>query len=85
MAKRKRCKPHQIRFDAQTGKVRFVGRAHGCMPPAEASAAMACSKRLFAKAVEFCKLTSKSKLQQRLCVGPTMRSIGSVGKCKEKK
>ncbi len=80
------CSRQQISFQTAEGEVEFTGRPGGSKecPPRETTPGEECSREVFAKAVEYCRLTSKSKdkiLQQKVCLGRTIRMMASAVKC----
>jgi hypothetical protein len=84
------CTPHRVQFVTRDGReVAFVGRdtrSGDCpvLPRPAPKPAQTCAADVFRRAVNFCAQTSRSKLQQRLCIGPSTQVIAAVAKCKER-
>lgn len=84
----KHCKRHQIKFDTEGGPVAFIGRdtrRGDCpiIPRPAPTTSQECAADVFRRAVNFCTRTSRSRLQQKLCVGRATRMIASAARCKE--
>lgn len=84
------CTPHPIQFRTRAGDaITFVGRdtrGGDCpiIPRPAPTPSQQCAAGVFRRAVDFCVRTSRTTLQQRLCVGQATRTIAHVAGCKEK-
>jgi len=84
------CTPHPIQFRTRAGTaIAFVGRdtrGGDCpvIPRPDPTPSQQCAADVFRRAVDFCVRTSRTTLQQRLCVGKATRVIAHVAGCKEK-